>query len=379
MTISKNLRFPWNSDSHVFVGVASKPAAIFDSAGAGGLWQSRPLFVALGAMARAWWQTAFDATGIHPRLATEDVAGWLGFVLLNLVVTILAIAVFVRLAGAVSAPFAAVAAFAAFLAFNQVGKVFYWNAHTQMFNVLVPVLSIAWSADALAGAATGRTTAARILAAGVLTLAYGSFMIVAASVSLADAFRRWKRGAGAARTAARLLGAAVLWAAPVALWYAWARAAAGRLYSREAERYHEFVWIRESLREHRFLRAAGENAGKFLASIPLEVGIAAAVLLAVVLLLRARGFRADWSEPARVLVAAGTLVLALTLAFYGSMGFYAARLSWNLFPVLLVLVLAAAAEGVRTGKIAPRALAAAAWTAAAGNAVFWVVHPGPWC
>ena len=380
MRITRSLGFPWNSDSHVFVGIASRPDAMCDTGGAGGLWQSRPLFVLLGALARSWWKTAFDLAGFHPRLATEDVPGWLGFVLLNLATLTVALRLFVSLFARLSTPPPVLLLLASFLAWNQVVKVFFWNAHTQMFNVLVPVLAIGWCADALAGTVSGRRQSGRMLLSGVMMLAYGSFLIAAVASAAGEAIRSARQRAPLARVLARLAACAALVAAGPVLWFTGVRLATGRAYSREAERYHEFVWVSEAIRDHRLGRSAVENAGKFLASIPAEVGIGFCVL--AVLLLVAR-FGAppgrEWSREAIVLAEASLVALGLAGAFFAFMGFYAIRLTWNLFPPILVLVAIAVGEACGSGSLSRRAAAWGSAGLAAGNAIFWVVHPGPWC
>ena len=372
--ITRFLGFPLNCDSRVFAGLAQRPDALFDGGGAGRTWQSRPLFIAAGALARSWWKTALDLAGRHPVLDGIDVPAWLGYVLINFLLLAGALAAFATILRPWVLPPALVLVLATFFVANRVVKSFFWTPHTQIFNVLVPVLGIAWAARAL-GREERRDGAAvtEMLLLGGLSLAYGSFLAVGTVIAAIHA-----RRPGARSRAARFAAGMSLLAAPPLAWIACLRLGTGSFYSYETGFYHEFVWLPEALRPGGpglFAAVAG-HAARFAGVAAPVVLVPAAALALVSMAARARGARLSdlGAEAGRALEACGW-ILAANVAFFGLLGYYADRLAWNCAAPLIVAAIVIGAEMRRLGLLSDSLFRAAASVAALSNAVYWILRP----
>ena len=376
------LGFPWNCDSVIFAGLAAQPESLLEPRGPGKVWQSRPLFIAAAALARAWFVTAFDLFRVRPAIGTIALAGWLDYVLIDLFLLTTALAVFWRVLERIALSPAALAAASSFLVANRVVKAYFWTPHTQIFNVCVPVLAIALTVRALESAP--RSPAREIgtlLAIGIGSLAYGSFLTIGVAVAIAGVVRRRPRP-GIGRAALAVGGRAAIVLLPPAVWAVFIRWKTGAFYSREVDEYHEFVWpIKELARGGvpALVRKASEFHDKFVQATLPELAFPAALLtlLAIVALLRrfdVRGF----APASRTLVEASVIVLAVNGVFYAGLGFYAGRLSWNFYPEMIVVTLVLAAEMSRAGILRKAAVERAAIVLAAANFLYWWARAGPY-
>jgi 4-amino-4-deoxy-L-arabinose transferase-like glycosyltransferase len=119
---------------------------------------------------------------------------------------------------------------------NDVTKAFFWSPHTQLFNVLVPVLALNATLRVLDGAAFDRTFALGLgLAVGLGLTAYGVFVVVPTCLMLPWLWALTREPSRARRRHA-LANLALLLAlsiAPMALWYStWFRRRANSFISR---------------------------------------------------------------------------------------------------------------------------------------------------
>lgn len=384
LRLTPALGFPLNCDSQIFLGLAADPGALFDGEGAGWTWQSRPLFIGAAALSRAWVLTALDFLGVHPhRVRHVEIAGWLGYVLLNFLLLTAALRLFQRSFENVPVPAAALAAAMTFLAANHVVKTYFWTPHTQILNIFLPVLAILLTARALDSSVERRSGSETglLLLLGFCSLAYGSFLAAGAAVAIAGSWRQYRLEPlwpGAFVESGKRLALVLL---PSLAWVAWFRLRLGGFYSRETEQYHEFVWPWKALQEGlpALVRKAADFQDRFFEVTFAEIAIPLALLvLVLVVALREKFDPAQMAPASNRLVRASLIVLTINAAFYAGLGFYSGRLSWNLYPEILTIVLVLGAELVRGGKLPRETLNRAAIALGGANFLYWWIRPGPY-
>ena len=385
---SPALGFPWNCDSPIFVALAQRPVALFDRVGPGKTWQSRPLFIAAGALSRAWMLTALDFLRLdiplHARVEPIEAAGWLGYLLINVLLVAGAIFLFRRALAELSVPAATLAAATTFLVANHVVKTYFWTPHTQMFNIFIPVFTLFLASRTLDGTrehAPAREYATLLLL-GVACLLYGSFLTVGGVYAAAIAWRR-RRGEpkwpGAFLDFARRAPIVLL---PTVGWIAFVRRVTGTFYSHETAKWDEFVWpYKEYARNGlpSLVRRAFTYQQHFVDITLGELAVPLAIL--ILLLVLAIGAKIDvrrFRPISTRLVRACLLALAFNAVFYAGLGFYSGRLSWNLYPEVLVIAVVLAVELSRSGALRRRTLDRAALAIALANFVYWWIRPGPY-
>jgi len=381
LRIAPALGFAWSCDSLTFVGLAAQPESILEPRGPGKVWQSRPLFIAMAAVARSWFTLPFDYFRIHPQIGSIALAGWLGYVVINVMLLVAALAIFQPVLTRISLSSASLGAAASFLAANHVVKTCFWTPHTQIFNIFVPVLAIALTLRVIESPPRSRASElGLLLAIGIGSLAYGSFLTIGVAVAIAAVIRE-RRSPRIVRTALGFAARLTVVLLPAAGWAAFIRRRTGAFYSRESNEFHEFVWPFKELERGGFpalVRKASEFHDKFLeATLPaLALPLLLIAVLAAVAL-RRRFDVTNFRPESRRLVEASLIVLAVNLPFWAGLGYYGVRLSWNLYPELIVLTLVLAAEMARAGVIRRLIVERVTIVLAAVNFLFWWIRAGP--
>jgi hypothetical protein len=365
--VSDDLAFPLNCDSDHLMFLAEHPRVLVQRDDAR---QSRPVYVAAGVVLRQTLGRVVDALGGNPYGVASP--AYLPLVALNLALLVAAMTVLDRLLGAPGLAFAGGLGLVALLAANDVVKAFFWSPHQQLFNVLVPLVSIlACRAIVLQPRRSWPWLVGLGLGCGLGALAYGSFAVVPVAVALALAVCR-AVGWPAWLAQAAVLGAA--FALPNLLWIAAIHQHTGDYYNQEVELFREFVWIGDALRAGGpgelwttwwsytllYLRATWHDVWFALLLLAAVLGLAAAARVP----LRPLG-----RDHAATLVATG-VSLAVTVVFYDLIGLYVGRLSYAITVHLLLAVGVLGAVVVprlpRPAQLAANAallLAAVAWLA----------------
>lgn len=377
-------------DSPQFVAVSHDPRLLLTEEGH--TWQSRPLYLALG------WSLAlpFRAAGLgvlgDRMFAGRPLPGipgsygsylpeFAGLVLLNWLLVTAALVLLRRLLGERSLRSPAVILPAALLLANEVTKPGFWTPHLQMFNLAVPVGTLALLAwmharrDRLhAGHAWEIGTGL-----GVGALAYGAFAIPAGAAALAMVLTRTP-----ARLWTRCLRAALLLAAffiPLVVWVMFVRARTGTFYSHEVARYHQFVWIFETARRGMGVLGVtlAQNLSSYLTTLVMVAWCPLLALAAAWAAVYATGAARPWSDRERSVLRASATYLAVCVPFFALAGYYATRLTWTVVPAMLPALGFAIARLERAPRPAVRWWAMGAVAAAAlGWWIFWVARTGPW-
>jgi len=339
--LSDTLSYGVSCDSDEFIRVARHPGAISveDSFRQGRPLQS--LVAALGAFVEdphpdRHGSTTLDSAGCTQCLQSaignpydyENQPGWLPYVLLNFVQLLAAVLIFDRLlrrrGTGVNLP---VLLLAVLLLANVVSKNFFWSAHTQIWNVLLPVICVAACAALVREPERDwRYMGAVGLLVGFGTLAYGSVIVIVPALIIAAALGR-RLGGAALFSRESVKPTAALTAGAVAPLLAWVAL---------------IVWITDALKDGgvgRLIDEAAAMLGDFW-SVLWPVMWPPLLLLAVMLVIaRAAGVSVrEIAESRRELLLAIGATLVVCLPFFALQGFYRERLAFNLAVPVIVAV-----------------------------------------
>lgn len=271
--------------------------------------------------------------------------GWLPFVILNFFVLLVALMLFRRLnAPVTSAAVVAVAVLGVFLVFNSVVKGFFWSAHTQMWNVLMPLISISLSAAFLRHPARSwRFMIATGALLGIASLAYASLVVCAPVAIAAILLGFWINRERPPLLS--LIGKICLFvgafAAPSVIWINILLMRSGTYYHFEFQECRQFVWIYDYWRaggatalENRLVCGQRLQTQSFLGEFFMHLwnGMWPALVLLAIALIVGVMSPARLKETLRArsaILGAAAITLVMCLGFFALMGFYRDRLEFN--------------------------------------------------
>ncbi len=351
--LAHGLGYPLNCDSHYFMELSRHPTEILQSRNPR---QSRPVYVMVGAAISRTVGTT-DLFKTIDSLYGESDTAYVPLILINFCVVVASVMLFIKvltLAGVEQ--ISLIIASSCLLVANEVVKAFFWTPHTQVFNILVPVLTVlvCWSAARRNHQVAWFAQVGAML--GVLVLTYGSAVIAVPAVLLVGLWRLrrlgWKTEWRANITNAAVL--CVMFLIPSVCWIAVVSRFSGGYYSGEAGQYSEFVWTYQSLKHGlptlwNTWMSYSVSGARVIWHVTLPVG----ALLALFLILHAAVNRQ--SLPMDIghsdLVAASIATLACSLVFLDLLGIYVTRITFMLVPVLALL---AALVASRIARASPR-------------------------
>jgi hypothetical protein len=334
------MSFPLNCDSGTFMNLATEPGRLFDERGR--MWQSRPLFILSARLLSRPFTWVVGSSG--------DLAVWLGFVSLNFLLVVAALVLFHRFVAGDHSFSWPTFLVASLLLSNDVFKAHFWTPHTQIFNILVPVVAMSacllWlRSDRISSAGA----VALGLASGLAALAYGSFALVVAAVAFASL---WRGAAARPRLVGACLARASLTVAcffgPIVLWAAFVTWHTGSFYSHEVEQYRQFVWILDAMRAGptEVLARTREVMAAYSHDWQRAVGPSIALLGSVGLLATwTVGPRFRFDRRSKQAILAAVIVLITTSVFFAALGYSAPRLAWGGVPPILAIT------GLLTGVV----------------------------
>jgi len=232
---------------------------------------------------------------------------------------------------------------------------FIWSPHTQIFNLLVPMLGVVAALQAWSDRLRDRRYALAMGAIiGVGFTAYPLFAVLAPCIALPALVRMrrlpWQEVRVRLANLAIVLTLSVL---PYAAWFVFVRLKTGGFYSAEVAEYGLVVWMRD---------AWGHGAGTLATALVQKLGrllgfaatqaIGVALIFAWVLAVPMFGGVRVQLRPVLQVIGAALLVSALAAAFYTSVGLIESRLAYATVPPLIAI---AAAAGVTSARqISPR-------------------------
>ena len=359
ITLPGRLRLILNCDSPTFMRDARRPARLLE---AGSVRQSRPVFVLAGTVAGAILSPLARLlrpfVPQHPGATQHDPAKlrfgmqallpqFLGYVAINIGLLLLTFMLYWQcVAGdaALSGPMARIGFWiGTLLIFNDVVRAFIWSPHTQMFNLVLPAIGVALILN------DRRRSMARLglyaCGMGIGILAYAAWALLFPCLIIAETATGWRTGRllQGGRPLGRYAVLAMLCALPTALWFGFLYIAVGSVSVPETSRYHEVVWIPQTLQIGfgAFLFTALRFLGFFLGQF-LRQGIPAFCALGLAFWL-GRPW-ASGMEQIRPAAFAASAVALVCIAFYVFIGWPAARLG---YPAVVPVVILAGVVAVR--------------------------------
>lgn len=338
-------------DSYEFVEAAVHPGRLSLTRS---YRQTRPLWVTVASLLK------FAEVPPYVRLLLP---GWLPYVFLNFVLLIASLMLFRRLNEPVQWPASlAVAILGSFLLFNDVVKGFFWSAHTQMWNVLMPLISISLSLAFLRRPMRSwHFMAASGALLGIGLLGYGTLIICVPAAIVAIGLGLWiNRERPPLLT---LLGKVCLFtaaaAAPSLIWIKILVMTTGTYYHPEFEACREYVWMYDywkgvdpqALQQGQqicgVIPQPSEFLGLFLRHLwnVLWPALGLLIIAPLVGVLAPHALKATIKERSLILVAAA-ITFVMCLGAFGLLGFYRNRLEFNIVVPAIV-----AASVILTGQL----------------------------
>jgi hypothetical protein len=385
-----------NCDSEIFQYDAARPSILLEPQR---LRQSRPLYAVLGwTLARPFHWLGLESAGeaivarskqTYPKgpRAGAFLPEYAAFITINFLLLVLAIMLVVDLLQPERMFDPLTLLPLAMVLVNQVTKAFFWTPHMQIFNILIPVASVAlyhwmlrreqspgWRESGLIG-----------FGIGVGALAYGAFAAMAAGAALCLVVRSLRdrnppeRRETAAAKSIVLLAAFML---PAFGWIAYVKLHTGFFYSMELSVNRDMVWPIDAFRlggpKFLFWRSLVNLVGygeamRFVVVFPI-------VVLGVIAALLARQHRLREAIGAnRTMIEAVALYVVPCIVLLYIVGLYYSRLAWSIVPPAAILI------GLGTQEVARRTsarglllLKAASIAATFAYMTYWYVRPGPW-
>jgi hypothetical protein len=261
-----------------------------------------------------------------------------------------------------------------------VTKAFFWTAHSQMFNLLAPVMMVAVGYHI---ATTPRLPIWKFLAtafgAGMFLLVYGTFLILLPTMVSAFWFSRRRERLDWRRAVVVPAGAAALFALPTLVWVAITIRYAGGYFNQEMNTWREVVWIGDTLSVGlgTFLATWWKFSIRFAHTLQQPDVVPVLVIALVVYLVprirQGSGSQTAWSVADDSNLDALEFVCLATFSsvfvFFWMLGLYERRLTFTVAPPLLCYI------GVRLGRVSlPSSWARTGRVVAPVAAVLWVVY-----
>ena len=385
-----------NCDSPQFMALARDPSALLAPDNAR---QARPGLIAVAVLLERPLALLFRSYGPpaksveqglqNPaqitRSFSQDLPAYFAYVIIN-VATLLASFHLLRLivlpwAGRDGTAGLVIAASGLILVANDVVKAFVWSPHTQMFNVLVPLLALYATWRAWNGAMADRSFALAMgVIAGLGFTAYPVFVVIPACIVPAAMVALWRDRAVARPVAINATLLLALCLLPYALWYAYVRAVTGGFFHMELA-LGEVSWMAKSWAKGPGVLVADwlDKAWQFIAfAAPQAIALAG---LTAWLLLAALFDPAAKASLKRTLPMAwaALYVSFVVLGFYTCVGWTVDRLAYPIIPPLL----AAAAVGAvaiarRLNAQRRHVFAAGCALIALAQVIYVVLKDGPW-
>ena len=315
--------FMLDCDSYEYVALAQDPSPLLHQ---DAVRQSRPLFPLIGTGASTVTRPIVSLVGLNAFDGT-----FAGYVLVNFCILILSVFLFDKMLkhftnlGTIERTMMSV-----FLIANQVTKNYFWDANTQMFSILVPLVCMwvfVWAANNRSKSLIPITLVS--ITCGLALLVYGNFILTA--VCLIGSFLL-----NPVYRIRNLIIAVIGIIIPTASWILILNQQGVHYYNHEISHFHEFVWIWDWHTKPwtSFQNELLHNLYTYTTTMH-DIAIIAAMLLIMI------GFSMMTKSVKQLpthFVTLVVFVLGLAIAFSSMMGYYRERLTFILFVPLVVLI-----------------------------------------
>jgi hypothetical protein len=394
--------FALNCDSPEFLWLARDPSGLLFHVNSR---QSRPGMILLAALVQAplslvlpadgpptpVYQGLYDPIAVS-RSFTRDRPAYFAYLLLNfgiLLASFQALRLAIERWHPVRTGAAAIILVATglLLVANDVTKAFVWSPHTQMFNILVPVLAVLATQRAFADGRIARNFALGMgLLSGIGMTIYPVFVVIPACLLLPAVIGLWREKSWTARRRdlAGLAILLVLSATPLALWYGFVLATTGQFFHAELD-LRQVIWMKDALD-----KGVGALAEQWFGYLGLSLAMAAPQALGLIALvawlaltvlvgLARRHLDAARLSAAVPMIAIGLYASGAALGFYTCVGWITERLAYAMLPPLVV---AAGAVAIMVAHRLPPAqrpvFAGGCLLIAIAQVIYEAAKIGPW-
>jgi hypothetical protein len=322
--------YPLNCDSALYMELAHHPSLILQP---DSLRQSRPGYIALSALMTRVFGPAAHALGLDQAYGQSDTA-YIPLVLINLIVLVTAVIIMTRLLSRLGTPTLVTAALCLLLIVNDVTKAFFWTPHQQIFNILVPVATIAITRWVLQARPSWLAVAVLGLALGLAALIYANVLITLGVVGLVLLARGWR---GPVLAIVLCLSFVI----PNAAWIAYCKVVVGSYFDKDVSRWHEFVWLPQAASQG--LHSLEMWVSSNLVTTGREFGSQAGYLLLVLAVLAvvaivARAALGPVTDEQRHILISTVLTAVFAIIFCFGLGIIATRIMYQVVPPILVLI-----------------------------------------
>ncbi len=214
---------------------------------------------------------------------------------------------------------------------NSETKYFIFSPHQQLFNILVPIISIYLATRFVRGTADTKTLYISAFLSGIGMLVYGNALLLLGTLAIIFILRLQKERYGFKKLILHLVTITFLFIIPLATWQLILILNHTTLYSAEMEGYRQFVWMIDSLKISffEFLKRVAVNSKYYLNTLGVLIPSLSIFILSILLIDRKR---IKWNDQNLTLPA---LLLLMYFIFYLVLGYYADRLTFGLTPFII--------------------------------------------
>lgn len=264
---------------------------------------------------------------------------------------------------------------------NPVTRAYFWTAHTQMLNLVIPLLAVALAARFAQSPPSIRGAVAIGLGIGLAVTVYASIALVGGTIAVLLVIKRaWRQA----------VAVVCLMGIPTGAWVAFTSAVTGSYHSEETQQWRQFVWVLDALADGSLLARVRANVNALMVSFAdaqtvFAVGLTVLVLALILTALlwgpiqNAPELASQRDRSTAQTQALAVFVVAQCLFLY-FMGYYQNRLSWGLVASAIVTVVVLGGWAT-TDHVTPqwslRVNASAAFVSVVWL-VSWYAIPGPW-
>lgn len=334
--LNPQMGFVVNGDAYDYVADAQRPGLLLAPRQ---VRQSRPLYIVAGAVAGrvlrpvAGLLPAGFYQAVLPAQTPTFLQFYAGYVGLNFAVLLGSLLLFRRLYRQFAGERGDRLVFyglAVFLISNQITKAFFWTAHQQMFTFFTPLFCLALVLYLQRRPLRQFQLAGLALGLGLLPLVYGNFVLCLPCLWYGGL--RWQ-DTPVGRLPGQVLLLGLLFMLPTLGWIGILHLHGVAYYNHEAERFRQLVWVLDywQISPGAFGAKLWENLLTFLANLP---AIAPFLIVAGLLALVPRRPLGSPTADRTALA----LVFGLFFVFFALLGYYPARLTYCLVPLLLCFI-----------------------------------------
>ena len=364
-----------NSDSYFFIGNAIEPGYLLKQ---NSMRQSRPLFIIAGRYiglgiyyisypfhsyiedflkSKPALSASFSETQI--KNGVDFFCIYIGFLILNFLTLLCCLILFekiiIMLTGKWKNNSILLTLLMVTLISNLLTRYFFFSAHQQLLNILTPLLGLYLGIYILKYRTGPKHLYWICFGLGIALLSYGTFLLTLPVVMFASLYTNWQQQDKIKWILVSTL-MVLLFFAPTIAWILYLKSLGIQFYSAEVSRYHQLVWVFESLRNPftGFLPELWSNTVSFLQTTGCLLFPLLLLISTLIIKKRSSGFKPLRQTLQEYVPGSGTIFLFIaieTIVFFWLLGYYTDRLTYSIAP-LIICYSALQLNSLKPGKAA---------------------------